>query len=77
MNAKPHAKPGNNVWDSDEAAAVGQCLITGETGQPLARLHPSIKGVRGASSSSGADIVSFNKQSFESYGKEQVASTRR
>jgi CRISPR-associated protein Csd1 len=53
-----------------EASAVGQCLITGYTGQPLARLHPSIKGVRGAQSSGGS-IVSFNKDAFESYGKEQ------
>lgn len=53
-----------------EAAAIGQCLITGDTGQPLARLHPSIKGVRGAQSSGGS-IVSFNKDAFESYGKEQ------
>lgn len=53
-----------------EASAVGQCLITGNTGQPLARLHPSIKGVRGAQSSGGS-MVSFNKDAFESYGKEQ------
>lgn len=53
-----------------EVVAFGQCLITGNTGQALAQLHPSIKGVRGAQSS-GADIVSFNKKSFESYGKEQ------
>ena len=37
---------------------------------PLARLHPSIKGVRGAQSS-GASIVSFNLDAFTSYGKEQ------
>lgn len=53
-----------------EATAIGQCLITGAAGQPLARLHPSIKGVRGAQSSGGS-IVSFNKDAFESYGKEQ------
>jgi CRISPR-associated protein Csd1 len=50
--------------------AVGQCLITGKESQPLARLHPSIKGVRGAQSS-GASIVSFNLPAFASYGKEQ------
>ena len=37
---------------------------------PLARLHPSIKGVRGAQSS-GASIVSFNLDAFTSYGKDQ------
>jgi CRISPR-associated protein Csd1 len=53
-----------------EAATTGQCLVSGEDEQPLARLHPSIKGVRGAQSS-GASIVSFNLPAFESYGKEQ------
>lgn len=47
----------------------GQCLIEG-TLQPLARLHPSLKGVPGAQSS-GASLVAFNQKSFESYGKTQ------
>jgi CRISPR-associated protein Csd1 len=50
-------------------AANGLCLVTGEVA-PIARLHPSIKGVRGGQSS-GAAIVSFNQSSFASYGKEQ------
>jgi CRISPR-associated protein Csd1 len=50
--------------------ALGQCLISGKTQQPLARLHPSIKGVRDAQSV-GASIVSFNLNAFVSYGKEQ------
>lgn len=54
---------------SDSAAGVGDCLVTGQR-LPLARLHPSIKGVNGAQSS-GASIVSFNQDSFESYGKDQ------
>jgi CRISPR-associated protein Csd1 len=41
------------------------CLISGEQG-PIARLHPAIKGVWGAQSS-GASIVSFNLDAFESY----------
>ena len=45
------------------------CLVTGEPA-PVARLHPSIKGVWGAQSS-GASIVSFNQESFTSYGHEQ------
>lgn len=52
------------------AEVSGQCLISGDKNVPLARLHPSIKGVRGAQSS-GASIVSFNQNSFVSYGKEQ------
>jgi CRISPR-associated protein Csd1 len=51
------------------ARREGLCLVSGERGA-LARLHPSIKGVRGAQSS-GASIVSFNLDAFTSYGKEQ------
>lgn len=47
------------------------CLITGQRA-PLARLHPTIKGVEGAQSS-GAALVSFNLDAFASYGKEQGA----
>lgn len=47
----------------------GMCLVTGEDA-PIARLHPSIKGVRDAQSS-GAALVSYNQESFTSYGKEQ------
>lgn len=47
------------------------CLVTG-TRNPLARLHPNIKGVAGAQSS-GAALVSFNAPAFCSYGHEQGA----
>lgn len=50
-------------------AEVGQCLVTGRTA-PIARLHPSIKGVPGAQSS-GASLVSFNAAAFTSHGKGQ------
>lgn len=50
-------------------ATSGCCLVTGEIA-PLARLHPAIKGVNGAQSS-GASMVSFNLESFTSYGKNQ------
>ncbi|MCA3134459.1 MAG: type I-C CRISPR-associated protein Cas8c/Csd1 [Rhodocyclaceae bacterium] len=45
----------------------GWCLVDGQQG-PIARLHPSIKGVKDAQTS-GANIVSFNARAFESYGK--------
>ncbi|MCX7937761.1 MAG: type I-C CRISPR-associated protein Cas8c/Csd1, partial [Chlorobi bacterium] len=45
------------------------CLITGRRAVP-ARLHPAIKGVRGANAN-GASLVSFNDPAFCSYGKEQ------
>ncbi|MFN4263280.1 MAG: type I-C CRISPR-associated protein Cas8c/Csd1 [Thioalkalivibrionaceae bacterium] len=49
----------------------GVCLVSG---QPAAiqRLHPAIKGVWGAQTS-GANIVSFNLDAFNSYGKAQGA----
>jgi len=57
-----------------EARPVGStrtmaCLATGGMG-PVARLHPAIRGVEGAESS-GAQLVSFNLEAFESYGMEQ------
>jgi len=46
---------------------TGQCLITGER-EPIARLHPSIKGLTGANTT-GASIVSFNERAYESYNR--------
>lgn len=45
----------------------GQCLITGKKNEPIAVLHPKIKGILGAQSS-GANLVSFNAPAFCSYG---------
>ena len=42
------------------------CLITGKQGI-VSKLHPPIKGVSGALST-GANIISFNQDSFTSYG---------
>jgi CRISPR-associated protein Csd1 len=69
LHDRPAAKA---LWarvaaDGDSAAQI--CLVTGEPG-PVARLHPSIKGVWGAQSS-GAALVSFNLDAFTSYGHEQ------
>jgi CRISPR-associated protein Csd1 len=52
---------------ADDDGPEGWCLVEGKR-RPIARLHPSIKGVRGAQTS-GANIVSFNARAFESYGK--------
>jgi len=57
--------------DSDADAKEITCLITGKT-DGFERLHTAIKGVWGAQTS-GANIVSFNKDSFNSFGKEQGA----
>lgn len=45
------------------------CLVSGRAG-PVARLHPSIRGVMGAQSS-GASLVSFNNDAETSHGKKQ------
>lgn len=47
----------------------GICLVTGDAA-PIERLHSAIKGVWGAQTS-GANIVSFNLDAFNSYGKSQ------
>jgi CRISPR-associated protein Csd1 len=54
---------------SENEIQSAQCLLTGIVG-PVARLHPKIKGVKGAQSS-GATIVSFNATAYESFGKTQ------
>lgn len=63
------------AWDSyrsshGEEAATGQCSVTGRE-TPLARLFPMVKGLAGAQST-GASLVSFNCDSFNSYGKTQA-----
>jgi CRISPR-associated protein Csd1 len=54
-----------------DAVREAMCLVTGEIA-PIARLHPSIKGVPGAQTA-GASLVSFNLDSFTSYGHSQGA----
>lgn len=46
-----------------------RCMVSGEV-DTTARLHPAIKGVWGAQTS-GGNIVSFNLDAFNSYGKKQ------
>lgn len=46
---------------------TGQCLVTGQVGS-IARLHPSLKGIRNANST-GASLVGFNARAYESYNK--------
>lgn len=47
------------------------CLVSGLSAK-VERIHTNIKNVNGAQTA-GASIVSFNKNAFESYGKEQGA----
>ncbi len=56
-------------YKSSSEAILAQCLITGEIA-PVARLHPSLKGIRDANPT-GATLVGFNAEAYESYHREQ------
>lgn len=63
------------LWETycsqDSADEIyGQCMITGAENQKIARIHTNLKGISGGQAS-GCSLVSFNKNSFESYGKSQ------
>lgn len=55
--------------DEDDDEEHMRCLVSGQRVVP-AKTHPSIKGVNGAQSS-GAALVSFNAQAYESYNRLQ------
>ena len=60
------------AWEKYKGASDSeliQCLVTGEIA-PLARLHPSLKGIRDANPT-GATLVGFNARAYESYNREQ------
>ncbi|MCW7540488.1 type I-C CRISPR-associated protein Cas8c/Csd1 [Aquabacterium sp. A7-Y] len=64
------------IVEAAQPAAAGEetpgfCLVEGQEA-PIQRLHTAIKNVWGAQSS-GANIVSFNLDAFNSYGKSQGA----
>jgi CRISPR-associated protein Csd1 len=73
LGVAPHLVAGTTEGETTEAGGglKAMCLITGDT-LPVERLHTSIKGVWGALTS-GANIVSFNLDAFNSYGKSQGA----
>ena len=54
--------------NGQEKAEEGICLITGKKA-PIARIHPAIRGLKGGKAETA--LVSFNKDAFASYGKEQ------
>jgi len=69
-----HKKPSvMKVWEKyrsnreDGGGFTAQCLVTGQS-DTVARIHQNLKGVTGAQMS-GASLVSFNDESFCSYGK--------
>ena len=58
------------VWEAYKAGkdvVLGQCLVTGETA-PIARLHASLRGIRGANPT-GASLVGFNARAYKSYNR--------
>ncbi len=60
------------IWENyraDKSNEVAQCLVSGEFA-PVARLHTSLKGIKG-SNSTGATLVGFNANAYESYNKKQ------
>lgn len=75
-----HEKPAiKEVWldycltkagDNSSETSYGQCGVTGER-TTLTKMFPLVAGIPGAQSS-GASLVSFNNDSFESYGKKKT-----
>ncbi len=72
VHDRPEVK---NLWDrfcetSSPAELTGQCLVTGEQDQTIAKTHTPLKGIANAKQS-GCSMVSFNFPSVQSYGKSQ------
>ena len=71
LHERPEAR---SVWAGHLARArtpQGVCLVAGARA-PIALVHPAVKGVRGTHAA-GAALVTFNLDTFESYGKTQGA----
>jgi CRISPR-associated protein Csd1 len=58
-----------NYLSRKSGGITASCLVSGER-TSVARIHPAIKGVRGAQTK-GASIISFNLDAFKSYNKDQ------
>lgn len=61
---------GSGITEAKATAPKTYCAWSPAAHAPLARLHPSIKGVVGAQSS-GASLVCFDKPAFCSYAHKQ------
>jgi CRISPR-associated protein Csd1 len=71
-----HQAPAVKTWWSSQTVESstepnGFCLVTGKPATIAAIHNPAIKGVADAQSS-GAKLVSFNEQAYESFGKENA-----
>ncbi len=69
LHDRPAAKECWAEMQPNSEQSMSNCLVTGKPGS-IARIHPAIKGIYGGQSSGGS-IVSFNADSFTSYGKDQ------
>ncbi len=69
VHEDPAIKRAWEKYKGSSDAELIQCLVTGEIA-PLARLHPSLKGIRDANPT-GATLVGFNARAYESYNREQ------
>ncbi len=66
---KVHA---TEMQESEEESQNGLCLVTGDTGVPLARTHtPMVTGLPKPAKGTGAGIVGFESPAFRSYGFEK------
>jgi CRISPR-associated protein Csd1 len=54
----------------DGSVLTRACLVTGEMGK-IARLEPPIKGVLGKDRKAERSLISFNEESFRSFGKQK------
>jgi CRISPR-associated protein Csd1 len=60
------------MQEAEEESQNGLCLVTGDTGVPLARTHtPMVTGLPKPAKGTGAGIVGFESPAFRSYGFEK------
>ena len=64
----------NNKRSDKDNTGSGQCAIMGDN-LPISRSHGKLSGVRGAQAT-GAALISFNEESYESYGFTQSYNSR-
>jgi CRISPR-associated protein Csd1 len=67
--SKVHAA---EMQETEEESQYGLCMVTGDTGVPLARTHtPMVTGLPKPAKGTGAGIVGFESPAFRSYGFEK------
>ncbi len=69
VHEAPEIRKAWEAYKARQDAVEMQCLVTGNIA-PIARLHPSLKRVRGAQPT-GATLVGFNLDAFTSYHRSQ------